>query len=74
MANDYTATVRLYEDEKDEFINLMVKCAEPFAKEGKSVQPTVLMRDLIKAQLSNIKEQGGTMFHYKGERSIKVVC
>lgn len=59
--SNYSATVRLSDDVKDDFFEFIGKSSLSFTKKGTTPKPTVVLRELIKAQLANIKDQGGTM-------------
>ena len=59
--NNYSATIRLSDNIKDDFFDFIGKSSLSFSKKGSISKPTIVLRELVKAQLANIRKQGGTM-------------
>jgi len=69
----FVKTVRLFDDDKDDFVQFMTKCAVPLTTKGKPVQASVIIRELIRAQLLAIRNSGGTMIHGLTNEPVRVV-
>jgi len=57
----YSATVRLEGDDKTDFFDFITKATPAFSEKGKTIKPTVILRELVKSQLQTIKANGGTL-------------